>query len=82
VEERQQARLMSVTLPVAAACLGKPLGDLALHAMGVLVVSVRQASGRVVEVDDAIRLHTGDTLVLSGLPEALALAEEKLLKRG
>ena len=81
VEERQQARLVSITLPVAAACLGKRLGDLALHAMGVQVASVRQNTGRVIEVDDDIPLHTGDTLVLSGLPEALALAEAKLLKR-
>jgi K+/H+ antiporter YhaU regulatory subunit KhtT len=28
----------------------------------------------------AHRLHAGDTLVLSGLPEPLALAEEKLLR--
>ena len=80
VEERQQARLASVTLPAAAACLGHPLGDLALPAMGVQVVSVRQANGRVVDADDAQWLVAGDTLVLSGLPEALAMAEEALLR--
>ena len=82
VEELKQARLASVTLPVAAACLGQTLGDQALHAVGVQVASVRQSSGRVVEPDDALALHPGDTLVLSGLPEALALAEAKLLRRG
>jgi len=30
--------------------------------------------------DDATRLAAGDTLVISGLPEPLALAEEKLLR--
>jgi monovalent cation:H+ antiporter-2, CPA2 family len=79
VEELQQARLASVTLPTAAPCLGRPLADQALHAVGVHVVSVRRASGPVQEADDALTLQAGDTLVLSGLPEALALAEQKLL---
>jgi CPA2 family monovalent cation:H+ antiporter-2 len=43
-------------------------------------VSVRQAAGRVVPADDELVLAGGDTLVLSGLPEALALAEAKLLE--
>ena len=80
VAERDQARLASVTLPAAAACLGRPLADQALHAVGVQVVSVRQATGRVVDGDDSLVLMAGDTLVLSGLPEPLALAEGKLLR--
>ena len=79
VEERQQARLASVTLHAAAACLGRPLAEQALQAVGVAVVSVRQVSGRVVPADDTLVLASGDTLVLSGLPEALALAEAQLL---
>jgi CPA2 family monovalent cation:H+ antiporter-2 len=79
IEELQQARLQSVTLPAAAPCLGKPLADQALHAVGVQVVSVRRASGPVHEPDEALQLQAGDTLVLAGLPEALALAEAKLL---
>ena len=82
VEELQQARLASVTLPVAAACLGRTLGEQALTTVGVKVASVRQASGRVVEPSESLALHAGDTLVLSGLPEALSLAEEKLLRQG
>ena len=80
VEELQQARLASVTLPMAAACLGRPLANQVLPAMGVNVVSLRLASGRVVPADDSLVLSGGDTLVLSGLPEALALAEARLLK--
>jgi len=80
MEERSQARLASVTLPAAAACLGRPLADQALQAMGVNVVSVRQANGRVVDGDDALVLASGDTLVLSGLPEPLSRAEARLLK--
>jgi len=80
VEELAQARLASVTLPPAAACVGRTLSHLALHAMGVTVVSVRLASGAVTSPADHLSLGPGDTLVLSGLPEPLALAEEKLLR--
>jgi monovalent cation:H+ antiporter-2, CPA2 family len=79
VEELQQARLKSVTLPEAARCLGQTLDALALHAVGVSVVSVRRAAGGVVPARGELVLSGGDTLVLSGLPEPLALAEEKLL---
>jgi CPA2 family monovalent cation:H+ antiporter-2 len=82
MDERQQARLLSVSLPPAAASLGETLESLALHALGVSVVSVRRASGAVTRPDDKLRLTAGDTLVLSGLPEPLALAESKLLGRG
>ncbi len=80
-DDLQQARLLSVSLPSAAASLGRPLADLALHTVGVMVVSVRRASGAVIKPDDALVLLSGDTLVLSGLPEPLALAESKLLGR-
>ncbi|HKX44330.1 MAG TPA: cation:proton antiporter [Burkholderiaceae bacterium] len=68
VDELQTARLLSVTLPAAGSHLGQTLSQQALHAVGVTVVSVRRAAG--------------DTLVLSGMPEALTLAEGKLLGRG
>ena len=80
VEELAQARLQSVTLPPASVHAGRTLASLALHAVGVKVVSVRRAAGTVIKPDDALVLVPGDTLVLSGLPEALALAEAKLLK--
>ncbi len=80
-DDLQTARLLSVTLPAAAACTGRALGEQALHAIGVSVVSVRRASGAVTQPDDAMVLGAGDTLVLAGLPEPLALAEGKLLGR-
>ena len=80
VEELAQARLQSVTLPPASVHAGRTLASLALHAVGVKVVSVRRAAGTVIKPDDGLMLAPGDTLVLSGLPEALALAEAKLLK--
>jgi CPA2 family monovalent cation:H+ antiporter-2 len=80
VEELDSARLQSVTLPEAARCLGQTLDAQALHAVGVSVVSVRQAGGSVSEPHPDYVLAAGDTLVLSGLAEPLALAEEKLLR--
>ena len=47
----------------------------------ISVVSVRRASGAVTQPGDDLVLGAGDTLVLSGLPEPLALAEGKLLGR-
>ncbi len=81
VEEMNQARLLSVTVPETARCVGQPLEDLALHAVGVSVVSVRHAAGGVAAALGQHLLAAGDTLVLSGLPEALSLAEAKLLRR-
>ncbi len=78
-EELAQARLQSVTLPPASRHHGRELSALALHAVGVGVVSVRRAGGGVLTPHDALQLHAGDTLVLSGVPEALGLAEAKLL---
>jgi CPA2 family monovalent cation:H+ antiporter-2 len=80
VEELEQARLKSVTVPEAARCRGQRLEALALHALGVSVVSVRRAAGGVTQDTTVHELAAGDTLVLSGLPEPLALAEEKLLR--
>ncbi len=79
-EDRSQERLSSITLPQASPYADQTLGELALHAVGVGVVSLRRASGAVVQAHDAQTLGGGDTLVLSGRPEALALAEEKLLR--
>ena len=80
VGELDQARLKSVTLPEAARCLGQALEAQALHAVGVSVVSVRRANGGVTTPGPGEVLRAGDTLVLAGLPEPLALAEEKLLR--
>ena len=75
-------RLHSVTLTTVCGCVGQTLGDQALHAVGVTVASVRRASGAVTRPEDDLVLAVGDTLVLSGLPEPLARAEDKLLSRG
>jgi len=80
VGELDHERLQTVTLPLGAKTLGQPLGALVLHALGVRVVNLRRAGGKAVAPQDDTVLSDGDTLVLSGKPEALALAEQKLLK--
>ncbi|GAA0744737.1 cation:proton antiporter [Ideonella azotifigens] len=78
--ENQAARLRSVSLPAGAACVGQTLHAQALAELEVQVVSVRRANGHVMAPADTLLLAPGDTLVLSGLSEALALAEAKLLE--
>jgi CPA2 family monovalent cation:H+ antiporter-2 len=80
VHEIEQERLATLTLPSAIQAVGHSLGEQALHAVGVRVVHLRRADGQIVPADDALVLEAGDTLVLSGKPQALALAEEKLLR--
>jgi CPA2 family monovalent cation:H+ antiporter-2 len=77
--DKQSRRLLSVTLPIASPLNGRTLADLVLHTLDVSVVSLRRAGGSVLQPNDELKLEGGDTLVLSGLPEPLAIAEGKLL---
>jgi CPA2 family monovalent cation:H+ antiporter-2 len=79
VDELEHERLSTVTLPAGARAVGRRLGHFALHATGVRVVSLRRASGQPAELGEDPSLASGDTLVLSGKAETLAMAEEKLL---
>ena len=80
VNERDQERLSTINLPPGSTALGRSLGQLALPAMGVRVVNLRRGNGHVSAAVDEALLAEGDTLVRSGHPAALALAEDKLLK--
>ena len=80
VQERDQERLTTVSLPPGAKAVGQALGELALHAIGAQVVNLRRRTGQPARPDDTALLAEGDTLVLSGHPAALALAEDKLLR--
>jgi CPA2 family monovalent cation:H+ antiporter-2 len=78
LDEIHHERLTTVALPLVSPWLGKPVKDLAFHAMGVRVVSLRRANGHTETVSDDTPLQIGDTLVLSGKSQTLAVAEEKL----
>ena len=80
LDELDQERLGTVSLTIGSRSLGKPLGHLALHAVGVRVVSLRRQDGTPAVLSDETVLEDGDTVVLSGKADALALGEEKLLK--
>ena len=80
VDEMHHARLSSFQLPLGAKSIGRPLGYLALHALGVRVVSLRRSDGKPVQPNDDTVLEQGDTLVLSGIPENLSIAEQKLIR--
>lgn len=79
VNELDQERLSTVTFPQGIKA-SQPLNLRALSAAGVRVVSLRRSSGRSHDPSDDTLLEGGDTLVLSGKPEALAVAEENLLR--
>lgn len=79
-DEHEQERLSSLTLPLGAVSIGKTVDQLALHALGVRVVSLRRSGVKAVAVDEQTALEAGDTLVLSGKAEALALAESRIMR--
>ena len=80
VNEQDEERLATVTLPLGNKLQGHSLSSLVLHTVGVRVVSLRRSNGKTLEPLDDTLLEGGDTLVLSGKPEALAVAEDKLLR--
>lgn len=81
VEELEQERLSSITLPVGGFAVGRSLDELALHALNVEVLQWRADNGATTHTIDGQRLlEGGDTLVLFGRPAPLELASERLLK--
>ena len=79
-DEGTQERLSSVTLPAAARVIGRPLSALAQLIPGVRVVNLRRHNGKNLAPAQELLLESGDTLVLSGRAEALAMVEDQLLK--
>jgi len=80
VDEMHHERLSSFTLPPGAKSIGKPLGYLALHTLDVRVVNLRRSGGKTLLPTNDTPLENGDTLVLSGVPENLSAAEQKILR--
>jgi len=82
VDELEHERLSSITLPLGAHAVGESLSRLSLHGLGVRVMGLRRANGRNEPAAAEATLRSGDTLVLCGRMEALALAEARLLRGG
>ncbi len=79
VDELQYERLATLSLPYGAKAAGKTIDSFVLHTLEVRVVSLRHSNGKAGAVTGDTVLQDGDTLVLSGKAEALAVAEQKLL---
>ncbi|WP_028209351.1 cation:proton antiporter [Paraburkholderia mimosarum] len=74
----EQVRLQSVPVDERADAVGRTLADLGLVELGVEVTAIRRHGIRGVEPDPSTKLREADIVVLRGLPEQLALAEERL----
>ena len=77
-DEIDHERLNTFTLTADARAIGQSIGALALETVGVHVANIRRQDGKAVKHDAQTVLIDGDTLVLSGKPEALALAVARL----
>jgi CPA2 family monovalent cation:H+ antiporter-2 len=80
IDELEHVRLATVTLPLHARAVGQTLASFGLEDVKVRVVSLRHSDGRQNTADSGTLLEECDTLVLSGKAEALALAEQRLLR--
>ncbi len=74
----EQVRLQSVPVDPRADAVGRTLAELGLADIGVEVTAIRRHGIRGVEPDPETRLRAADIVVLRGLPEQLAEAEERL----
>ncbi|MBB1604186.1 monovalent cation:proton antiporter family protein [Variovorax sp. UMC13] len=79
-DELDHARLNSFTLSTGARAIGQTVGQVALQAVGVRIVGIRRRNGVAAPAVDDTVLGDADTLVLSGKPDALAVAIDRLQK--
>ncbi|HEY3326307.1 MAG TPA: monovalent cation:proton antiporter-2 (CPA2) family protein [Novimethylophilus sp.] len=80
VADRFQMRLHPVQITTGAAAIGRRLADLALEKLEVQVQSIRRIGDGNIEPTPDTQLYDGDVVVLLGMWEGLASAENMLLK--
>ncbi|MDZ7651240.1 MAG: NAD-binding protein, partial [Burkholderiaceae bacterium] len=80
-DDEGHERLHSVRVEEGATAVGQPLAAIGLKEAGVEVTAVRRRGIRGADPSDGLVLQAGDVVVLRGQPEALELAEERLLKQ-
>lgn len=80
-DDDDHERLHSVPIDADAAAVGEALRDLDLATIGAEVTSVRRRGIRGTDPSPDMRLQAGDIVVLRGVPDALELAEQRLLQR-
>lgn len=80
VDELHHERLTTLTLPADATSIGSPISHFDLKSVGVRVVSLRRGNGKAMPLTEDLEMAEGDTLVLSGQAESLAVASGWLLQ--
>jgi CPA2 family monovalent cation:H+ antiporter-2 len=80
-DDEARDRLHSVPIGPGAAAAGRRIGELDLAAIGAEVTAVRRRGIRGADPSADMVLQVGDVVVLRGGPEAMELAEERLLQR-
>jgi monovalent cation:H+ antiporter-2, CPA2 family len=85
-DEQDNIRLSSVTLSHTDHAVSLLLADVAASLKNVQVISLKRKNGQQLTLEESektndltLSLADGDTLVLSGKPESLDLAEKKLV---
>jgi CPA2 family monovalent cation:H+ antiporter-2 len=81
IDDDEHERLHSVPIDAGAAAVGESLRDLDLVTIGAEVTSVRRRGIRGADPSPDMRLQAGDIVVLRGVPDALELAEQRLLQK-
>ena len=81
IDDDEHERLHSVPIDAGAAAVGESLRDLDLATIGAEVTSVRRRGIRGTDPSPDMRLQAGDVVVLRGVPDALELAEQRLLQK-
>ncbi len=81
IDEDAHERLHSVPIEANAAAVGETIRDLGLATIGAEITSVRRRGIRGADPSPYMRLQAGDVVVLRGVPEALELAEQRLLQK-
>lgn len=80
-DEQAHERLHSVPIEAGAAAVGRSLAELKLDEVGAAVTAIRRRGIRGEDPAPETVLRAGDVVVLRGVPEALELAEARLLKK-
>ena len=80
-DDEVHERLHSVPIEDDAAAVGRTIADLELASLGAEVTAVRRRGIRGADPSADLVLQSGDVVVLRGRPDALELAEARLLER-
>ena len=75
-----EPRLHSITLSDGTYAIGKTLGELMLSEFGVQVNAVRRRQILAHAPSEDTCFEEGDVIVIMGIPSALSLAEDRILK--